>query len=379
MQSFDWLVNIEFTLSGLYSLLIAFAERCRERIFVELPGWVLEGGHRFYWVYLLSFVLLGTLAYRRYYRAPSSPPAGPLADWARFLFPPEVYRHRSAVLDYQLLLTNRLLGPGAFLSSLLLGSLSIAWVADATQRALAPLAGGQQVAMSWSFATSIVFVIGMTMVRDFATFASHALHHRIPLLWEFHKVHHSAEVLTPFTVYRKHPVYTAFSTGVDLAIVGPVQGVVTFLFVGHADPITLFGANVLYSIFHLCGSNLRHSHIWLSFGPYLSRVFISPAQHQIHHSTAERHWNKNYGEVFALWDWLFGTLYVPGREREVLQFGIPGGESQEHPTLLRAYFVPFRNCVRLLRGYVGGRSVGESEVRGARAEHPPIGIDTRQV
>src|SRR5690606_34693681 len=112
---------------------------------------------------------------------------------------------------------------------------------------------------------------------------------------------------------------------------------------------TLFGSNVIFALFHLLGSNLRHSHIWWSFGPTLSRILISPAQHQIHHSKAPQHWNRNYGEVFALWDWLFGTLYVPGPQREPLEFGIAGTEGQEHDTLLKAYLVPFLNCARILR------------------------------
>jgi len=53
--------------------------------------------------------------------------------------------------------------------------------------------------------------------------------------------------------------------------------------------------------------------------------------------------------VFALWDWMFGTLYLPGSEREELEFGVAGPEGQEHGTLWQIYWVPFRNCGRLLR------------------------------
>ena len=343
-------------LAQVQDLLLAFAERCSVRIFEELPRWVLEGGNRFYWVYLLSFIVLGALAFRLYYRAEAEPApslTGRLRRLARFLFPPEVYRHPSAIIDYQLLLMNRLLGPASLISGILLGSASVTLVATLTQEALAGAFAGYDAPMSWTFATSIVFLVGITLVRDFCTYLTHALHHQIPLLWEFHKVHHSAEVLTPLTVYRKHPVYNVFSKVVDIAIVGPVQGVVAFLFVGHAEPLTLFGANLIFSLFHVLGANLRHSHIWFPFGPRLSHILISPAQHQIHHSRAERHWDKNYGEVFALWDWMFGTLYVPGYEREAIEFGVAGSTRQEHSTLLRVYFVPFINCARLLRGYVG--------------------------
>ncbi|MEM9145890.1 MAG: sterol desaturase family protein, partial [Pseudomonadota bacterium] len=94
------------------------------------------------------------------------------------------------------------------------------------------------------------------------------------------------------------------------------------------------------------------SHVWLSYGPVLEHVFISPAQHQIHHSRAVRHHNKNYGEIFAFWDWMFGTLYVPKRH-EVLEFGLADAAGraieQPHPTLARALFVPFVESWQAIR------------------------------
>jgi sterol desaturase/sphingolipid hydroxylase (fatty acid hydroxylase superfamily) len=329
----------------LFPLLAAFAEQRLRALFVELPGWFVDGGHRFFWVYLLAFVLLGAIAYRRSYSGTPAASGG----FLRFLFPRDLYRHPSALLDLKLLLMNRFLGPSTLLARLLLGPLSVTWVATMTQSVLLGLAGEDHAPTAWSAGTLAVFVVATALVADFATYVVHSLHHRWPLLWEFHKVHHTAEVLTPLTVYRKHPVYNLLSRVTNIAIVGPFGGVIAFLFVGTADPVTLFGANVVFSLFHLLGANLRHSHVWLSFGPRLSHVFISPAQHQIHHSKAPEHWDKNFGEVFALWDWAFGTLYVPGREREALEFGVAGAGGREHGTLWQIYSVPFANCGRLIR------------------------------
>lgn len=78
--------------------------------------------------------------------------------------------------------------------------------------------------------------------------------------------------------------------------------------------------------------------VWLIYkhcGKFWSHIFISPAQHQIHHSLAHKHWDENYGEVFAIWDWAFGTLYVP-ETIEVLEFAFstPDGKriAQSYPT-----------------------------------------------
>ena len=336
----------EDTLEGLTGALTAFLQRCYERA-LELPGWLVDGGNRFFWVYLLTFVALGVVARELHYRNGHER----RANWFNFVFPRDMYTHSSAILDYKLMLCNRIFGPASFVSGIVLQGVSISYIALLVQDGLHKLTGSSHAYHEPGFLLGFAVVVCLTLARDFATYVTHALHHRWPLLWAFHKVHHSAEVLTPVTVYRKHPVYTVFSSLADCVIVGPAQGLVLFAFGAKPDPITLFGANIIFSMFHLLGSNLRHSHIWLSFGPILERIIISPAQHQIHHSKARHHWDRNYGEVFALWDWLFGTLYVPGKEREVIEFGVAGENTQAHPTLFAAYVQPFRDCARLLADY----------------------------
>jgi len=330
--------------------LASFAAYCWGN-FAEFAHWTQDGGNRFFWLYVLSFMVVGAVLWLRLYRG-GGDGAGPgrLRGLFGFLFPKAMYTHPSAIVDYKLILTNRVLGPSGFLARLVLGSATVAAVAAVVQQGLVDLFGtGARIA--WTTPMLVGYTIAIALVADFSTWLVHALHHRYSLLWEFHKVHHSAEVLTPFTVFRKHPVYNLLSRVLDLAIVGPFMGVVTYLFADTPASLTLFGANFVFSIFHVLGANLRHSHIWWSFGPVLSRVFISPAQHQIHHSKDPRHYNKNYGELFALWDWMFGTLYVPGREPEPLQFGLTGEDENIHPTLRAAYLVPFANCGKILRAH----------------------------
>src|SRR5215470_12659027 len=49
-----------------------------------------------------------------------------------------------------------------------------------------------------------------------------------------------------------------------------------------------------------------------------------PRASSVHHSANPKHFNKNFGSCLALWDWTFGTLYVPEKTREPLTFGFPG-------------------------------------------------------
>jgi hypothetical protein len=99
-------------------------------------------------------------------------------------------------------------------------------------------------------------------------------------------------------------------------------------------------------MFYSFGYHLRRSHMWLSWGRTLSRIVISPAQHHIHHSFLPQHCNKGYGEMFAFWDWMFGTIYIPEKHEE-LKLGT--GLVQPRPNLWRAYAVPFLECYCLLR------------------------------
>src|SRR2546426_736232 len=108
--------------------------------------------------------------------------------------------------------------------------------------------------------------------------------------------------------------------------------------------VLVLGANAGLVLFLFAGAHLRHSHVWLSYGPVLSRIFISPAQHQIHHSVDPRHVDRNFGGIFAIWDALFGTLYVP-RTRETLTVGLADGGHAGLDSVARLYTMPFRRLL----------------------------------
>ena len=105
----------------------------------------------------------------------------------------------------------------------------------------------------------------------------------VPFLWEFHKVHHSALVLTPMTVYRSHPVESFFYATRMAIAQGCAVGLCYFLFGPTLSMADILGANVFIFAFNVMGSNLRHSHVKWSWGKHIEKWFISPLQHQIHH------------------------------------------------------------------------------------------------
>jgi sterol desaturase/sphingolipid hydroxylase (fatty acid hydroxylase superfamily) len=292
---------------------------------------------RFFIGYVVaSFLVFGAIAFVRH-----GSRAGGVGFW-RFLFPPDVYRHRSARVDYAVFLINRIFTPAVLVTRL--------WTATAIATAITGLliaifGAHERVAAPGLWSAVAITLVG-ALVTDFGDFLSHALHHRVPLLWEFHKLHHSAEVLTPITVSRIHPVEQVVGAAVSTMVGGTALGIAGYFLLEQPAPILLFGTQAVSFAFMAAGSHLRHSHVWLSWGPVLERVVISPAQHQVHHSTALEHRDRNYGFIFALWDWMFGTLYVP-RGRETLIYGL-GDVRREHATVWAAYVDPLKGAARVV-------------------------------
>jgi len=289
---------------------------------------------RIYFFYLVTALAIAYLVYAAA-RDRGAPEAQ--GGFLRLVFPKGVYTHRSAWTDYKYFLVNKIAYPVLF-TPLVLGAAAASQWSGAL---LAVIWGPEGPGFAAGPAGLAVMTVSMLLALDLAVFVTHYLQHKVPALWEFHKVHHSAEVLTPITVYRMHPVDTLFTTSAGGALTGALHGVFAYLFVEVPGMIAVFGLNVGVFAFYLLGYNLRHSHVWLAYPRALSHVFISPAQHQIHHSDAPRHFDKNLGFIFAFWDWAAGTLYVP-RAKEEVNFGLYRGEHRAYDGVAALYLLPFR-------------------------------------
>ncbi len=194
----------------------------------------------------------------------------------------------------------------------------------------------------------ILATIAELLAFEFAYWAGHYAFHRIPALWEFHKVHHSAEVMTTFTEMRQHPVeIIAFMNAIALCT-GLVFGLMTYLFGPGVGHLTLLNGNIVLGLFMLTWGHWRHSHVWIPFQGLMGKLFQSPAHHQVHHSVDPGHYDKNLGFALAIWDWAFGTLHIPARECEVSQFGV-GAEYEDYATAARSLTRPFVKAGQALK------------------------------
>jgi sterol desaturase/sphingolipid hydroxylase (fatty acid hydroxylase superfamily) len=165
------------------------------------------------------------------------------------------------------------------------------------------------------------------VLSDFIQWNTHRLLHRVPWLWEFHKVHHSVREMG----FAAHLRYHWMENVVYKSI----------LFV----PLSLLGFGILdmfaMHIFAIAIGHLNHSNIHITWGPF-KYVLNSPAMHIWHHvkELPPKTYGINYGITLSLWDYLFGTAHVPHSGRDI----VLGFESVDaYPKNFWSQFVqPFR-------------------------------------
>lgn len=258
----------------------------------------------------------------------------------RALFPKRITRHASARLDLAYYLANNFL----FVWFIVYVVVTQGAMATFCQHLL-NLGFGVPSAVLPEWLYTGVMVLLLFVAYEFAYWLDHYLSHRLPFLWEFHKVHHSAEVLTPLTNSRVHFFDTALFFNTMGIVMGVVQALVNYGFGRGIDHgAWAAGYTPLLLVFYYLWGHLQHSELWVTFPDRLNHVFLSPAHHQIHHSNAVEHYDRNFGHCLAVWDWMFGTLYTPSKRKAALRFGV-----DENAHLKR--FVPstFMPCVYSLR------------------------------
>lgn len=278
---------------------------------------------------LAVFGLMLTVSHRR------------LPRWRAFLknaFPKKIFGHQSTSADIRLFILNFLVLSSAYGLAIVGTEFWSTWTSGALKAVF-----GQQNLPAPVWLILVITTLAEIIMVDLGYWSGHYLMHKVPALWEFHKVHHSAEVMTPLTEWRQHPVEMVLIPNTISFANGATYGLLNFLF-GSAQPLTLWQSNILLVIFFLTISHLRHSHVWLPFTGWLGHLLHSPAHHQIHHSVAPEHHDKNLGFALSLWDWLFGTLWIP-RDGERVTLGI-GAESPEFHNLSGSLVGPFVKAAR---------------------------------
>jgi sterol desaturase/sphingolipid hydroxylase (fatty acid hydroxylase superfamily) len=267
--------------------------------------------------------------------------------FGRFLLPRQVFLHRSALLDYRFFVVNQMVMGHLQLGRWVTGLVGLLAVSHLVASSLAALFGSPGLApQSPSLVALIAFTAVSLLAWDFGKYVAHYLTHKVPLLWEFHKVHHAAEVLTPVSAFRAHPIDIMIDFFFRLLCTGVVGGVYAYMYPSGIAELTILGFNAVAFVIYYWIAHLQHSHIPLGYGR-LSCLLVSPVMHQVHHSCEVHHWDRNFGFLFGIWDWMFGTIHVP-KKGEPFRLGLPGGAAG-YQTVSELYVTPFVGVARKLR------------------------------
>ncbi len=297
----------------------------------------------YHWLFLGCFLLLAPLAFSQVFgRLPNS-----AREFLGWVFPKRIYLHKSALRGYRFYFVNEALKVLLGFASLILSMAAIqALVHGGMTKWLGSPAATIDVAGRWEWMLLYTFVL--FIMNDLAVFGHHYLAHKVPFLWEFHKIHHSSIVLTPIEAFREHPMDQIGWGTVWALLIGTTNGIFNYYSTSDLVQISIWGSSVMVIAMKLV-ANLRHSHLWLQF-PRPLRLISSPAQHQIHHSKAHKHYDKNFGFYLNVWDWLLGTLYQPSQYEEI-DYGLKGDEEVEYDSVWQLYWLPFVKAARLFRSH----------------------------
>jgi len=178
-----------------------------------------------------------------------------------------------------------------------------------TSEAFIDLLGGNAEVISLFDARELPYwlqVVVFFLAMDFVQWFVHVLLHRYNFLWQFHKVHHSVEEMGFAAHLRYHWMENVFYT--------PAKYIVLLL-IGGFEPSSVF---VIYYI-NITIGHLNHANLNLDYGP-LKYILNNPKMHIWHHAKElpESHPNgMNYGISLSIWDYVFGTNYVPKSGRDI--------------------------------------------------------------
>lgn len=203
-------------------------------------------------------------------------------------------------------------------------------------------------------------IIAGVMLLDFmGAWLVHWTEHKVKWMWRFHLVHHSDTTVDVTTGLRHHPgetVFRIFFTILGVFLIGVPIGIV-----------------MLYQSISVLFAHITHANINMpkSIDRALSFLFVTPNMHKVHHHYSQPLTDTNYGNIFSVWDRLFGT-FAEVNDVKNLTYGIDThmdpAENDSLENLLKIPFQPYRPPV-------GAKLSGSSSLK---IEKPPRGKSNRQ-
>ena len=180
---------------------------------------------------------------------------------------------------------------------------------------------------------SWVKLLATIAFMDFVLYIWHLLNHEVPLLWRFHRVHHSDLNMDVSTATRFHIGELAMGAIIKIALV-------FFLGASLAGVVIFESALVLCAQFH-------HSSVkvpaWLE--SFFWILFVPPSMHRTHHSVVIKERDTNYGTIFSTWDRWLGTL-LTDVDQDQIRIGIGAYQKPDKLNLQHLLAMPATRPVK---------------------------------
>jgi sterol desaturase/sphingolipid hydroxylase (fatty acid hydroxylase superfamily) len=152
-------------------------------------------------------------------------------------------------------------------------------------------------------------IICLLLLDLVGAYLVHFVEHKVPWMWKFHVVHHSDENVDVTTGLRHHPGETVFR--ILFTILG--------IYVSGAS----IGIVMLYQSISVLFAHITHANVGLphSLDKAISYIFVTPNMHKVHHHFQLPLTDKNYGNIFSIWDRIFGTYHSVNNSKSII-YGI---------------------------------------------------------
>ena len=152
---------------------------------------------------------------------------------------------------------------------------------------------------------SAYLILGVIFLDLIGAYLPHYVQHKVKFLWKIHLVHHSDHKVDTTTANRHHPF----------------ESIIRYVFTLFA--VAILGANMglvfLYQSLSVVLSQFNHANINISpnLDKFLSYIIVTPNMHKIHHHYMLPYTDSNYGNIFSIWDRLFGTFMKLDKDKIV--------------------------------------------------------------
>ena len=178
----------------------------------------------------------------------------------------------------------------------------------------------------------LMLLIGLLLMDLISAYAIHWIEHKVKWMWRFHMVHHADTYVDTTTANRHHPgesVFRAAFTALAVLILGaPIWIVMLYQ-----------SLSALFSQFNHANFRLPR---WLDKA--VSLIIISPNMHKVHHHYVRPQTDSNYGNIFSLWDRLFGTYnYTPVDQ---LRYGLDVLDDKTTGNVTYQFKIPFNKGLK---------------------------------